>query len=283
MKKILTAAVALFCMTMMSVSLTSCSSNDNPVETGLPKVKMADVVTLKTVPQSLYKLDTQDIIPYFVIVDGLYHDADGNELMYDYAEITEAKIDEQSKYANSFTVDIKPLARHGYIKLIPNQDDDAFWDGIMDGIVLEDFGEINFDMQLKNKSGETLTQNIKVKYVNVPSISVARSISVADLAEDKSYIMPLESPSILELDLNNIPVQRFTTHENSEGYDVIGSSLTADGNLRIATIGIPSDPGEPSKVEHTYIRKLVGIPDIVPEEDLTIVNFRINATLFINE
>ena len=203
--------------------------------------------------------------------------------MYDYEQITEAKIDEQSKYAKSFKVDIKPLGRHGYIKLIPNPDDDDFFFDIMAEANLEGSAEISFDMQIKNKKGETLTQNIKVKYVDVPAVSIYKTIKVADLAEDKSYILPLEIPELLEFDLNNVPVQRFFTNEYSEGYDVIGSSLTPDCNLRIGTIGEPSDPGEPSKVTHTYTRKLVGIPDIVPDEDLTVVNFRIDATLQINE
>ena len=60
MKKNIMAAVALICIAMMSVSLTSCSSNDNPVELGFLNVKMPDVVSLKTVPQSLYKLDTNN-------------------------------------------------------------------------------------------------------------------------------------------------------------------------------------------------------------------------------
>lgn len=129
MKKILLAAVALFCMTLMTVSLTSCSKSDNSVEPAFQTVKMADVVKLYTVPQSLYKLDAQDeILPYYVVVDGLYKDKDGNELMYDFSQIIEAKIDENSKFANTFTVDISKLARHGYIKLVPNTDDDGFID-----------------------------------------------------------------------------------------------------------------------------------------------------------
>lgn len=283
MKKILLAAVALFCMTLMTVSLTSCSKSDNSVEPAFPAVKMADVVKLYTVPQSLYKLDAQDeILPYYVVVDGLYKDKDGNELMYDFSQIIEAKIDENSKFANTFTVDISKLARHGYIKLVPNTDDDGFidiWGDTAGGGVSEVF----FDMQIKNKAGETLTQNVRVKYIDVSHVVISKNVSLAELDEKMTYLVDPKLPELPELELGNKPFERFVDSAHSDTYDLLKAELTDDYKLRIYTIGMPSDPGTPSTVKYTFTRKLVGIPDIVPEEDLILVNFSINVALYLHE
>ena len=283
MKKILLAAVALFCMTLMTVSLTSCSKIDNSVEPAFPAVKMADVVKLYTVPQSLYKLDSQDeILPYYVVVDGLYKDKDGNELMYDFSQIIEAKIDENSKYAKTFTVDISKLARHGYIKLVPNTDDDAFldiWANTAGGGVSESF----FDMQITNKAGETLTQNVRVKYIDVSNVVISKSVALAELDEKKTYIVDPKLPELPEFELENKPFERFVDSAHSDTYDLLKAELTDDYKLRVYTIGMPSDPGTPSTAKYTFTRKLVGIPDIVPEEDLILVNFSINVALYLHE
>ena len=283
MKKILLAAVALFCMTLMTVSLTSCSKSDNSVEPAFPTVKMADVVKLYTVPQSLYKLDAQDeILPSYVVVDGLYKDKDGNELMYDFSQIIEAKIDENSKFANTFTVDISKLARHGYIKLVPNTDDDGFidiWGDTAGGGVSEVF----FDMQIKNKAGETLTQNVRVKYIDVSHVVISKNVSLAELDEKMTYLVDPKLPELPELELGNKPFERFVDSAHSDTYDLLKAELTDDYKLRIYTIGMPSDPGTPSTVKYTFTRKLVGIPDIVPEEDLILVNFSINVALYLHE
>lgn len=75
MKKILMTPAAVLCCVMI-MSLTSCSQNDNPIETN--SIKMADAVTLNTAPQSFYKLDTKDLLPIYVAVKSTYKDENGD-------------------------------------------------------------------------------------------------------------------------------------------------------------------------------------------------------------
>ena len=77
MKKIMMTLAAVLCCAM-TMSLTSCSQSDNPVDPKPTKpVKMADVVTLNTAPQSFYKLDTKELLPIYIAVNSAYKDARG--------------------------------------------------------------------------------------------------------------------------------------------------------------------------------------------------------------
>ena len=77
MKKIMMTLAAVFCCAM-TMSLTSCSQSDNPVDPKPTKpVKMADVVTLTTAPQSFYKLDTKELLPIYIAVNSAYKDEKG--------------------------------------------------------------------------------------------------------------------------------------------------------------------------------------------------------------
>ena len=84
MKKILMTPAAVLCCVMI-MSLTSCSQNDNPIETN--SIKMADAVTLNTAPQSFYKLDTKDLLPIYVAVNSAYKDENGETQFYDLSKI----------------------------------------------------------------------------------------------------------------------------------------------------------------------------------------------------
>ena len=285
MKNFMMTFAAVLCFAIsVTVGLTSCSQSDNPIEPQpYNMAKMADVVKLLTVPQSIYKLDTDnEILPYYVIVDGLYKDKDGNELMYDFSQIIEAKIDGQSKYANSFTVDISQLAQHGFIKLIPNPDDDAFFLDLQADAHLDGFAQVFFDMELRNKSGETLKQNIRVKYVDIPAVGLSYIISVDDIEEDGTFLVDLDIPELPEFELNNTPFQRLKDEKHSETYDILSAELTDDYDLRLLTTGMPSDPDRFSTCVYTFKRKLVGIPYPVLDEELILVNFSIGVSMLIN-
>ena len=78
------AAAALCCAMTVTVSLTSCSQSDNPIEPKPEKqVAMADVVTLDAWPHSFYKLDTKELLPISIAVNRIYEDEQGETQLYD--------------------------------------------------------------------------------------------------------------------------------------------------------------------------------------------------------
>jgi hypothetical protein len=129
MKKFLmTLAAVLYCAISVTVGLTSCSQSDNPiepqpVEPPVKQVAMADVVTLDGARQSLYKLDTKEVLPFYIAVNSAYKDEKGETQFYDLSTITKVTVDE-SINDDRFFVDASHLADNGYIKLTPNPENE---------------------------------------------------------------------------------------------------------------------------------------------------------------
>lgn len=284
MKKIMMAAAALCCMMM---SLSSCTNSDNPVET-LPQepesaVKMADAVKLYTVPQSLYEFDTTNILPIYVMVDNSYIE-NGDTIYYDLSTITDVQF---SKYTvkDMFTIDASTLVDCGYIKLIPNLDNQEIQFFLEDLAITEMWGGVGCSLTLTNKKGETVDYPLMVTYVYPTKLDIKKTIKVADLDDKNSYMIDLsaELPSYFEFD--KWPLKRYgdvvvANYDNG----IWEAKLKEDGNLYITTDGYPSDEGEPGTAVFNFSRRIVGIPYLyVPEGDGLMVNFQINVELTITE
>ena len=149
-KKMMTLAAVLCCA--MTMSLTSCSQYDNPSDPSTDPVKMADVVTLNTAPQSFYKLDTKELLPIYIAVNSAYKDARGETQFYDLSKIKEINVSD-----DMFIVDASHLADNGYIKLTPDPDNDDTKEMVEN---VEEYGALEisggFTVELINKNGEKL-------------------------------------------------------------------------------------------------------------------------------
>ena len=284
MKKIMMAAAALCCMMM---SLSSCTNSDNPVETQPQEpeaaVKMADAVKLYTVPQSLYEYDTTNILPIYVMVDNSYIE-NGDTIYYDLSTITDVQF---SKYTvkDMFTIDASTLVDCGYIKLIPNLDNQEIQFLIEDLAVTEMWGGVGCSLTLTNKKGETVDYPLMVTYVYPTKLDIKKTIKVADLDDKNSYMIDLSAELPSYFNLNEWPLKRYgdvvvANYDNG----IWGAKLKEDGNLYITTDGYPSDEGEPGTAVFNFSRRIVGIPYLyVPEGDGLMVNFQINVELTITE
>lgn len=284
MKKIMMAAAALCCMMM---SFSSCVNSDNPVETQPQEpedaVKMADAVKLYTVPQSLYEFDTTNILPIYVMVDNSYIE-NGDTIYYDLSTITDVQF---SKYTvkDMFTIDASTLVDCGYIKLIPNLDNQEIQFLIEDLAVAEMWGGVGCSLTLTNKKGETVDYPLMVTYVYPTKLDIKKTIKVADLDDKNSYMIDLSAELPSYFNLNEWPLKRYgdvvvANYDNG----IWDAKLKEDGNLYITTDGYPSDEGEPGTAVFNFSRRIVGIPYLyVPEGDGLMVNFQINVELTITE
>lgn len=284
MKKIMMAAAALCCMMM---SFSSCVNSDNPVETQPQEpedaVKMADAVKLYTVPQSLYEFDTTNILPIYVMVDNSYIE-NGDTIYYDLSTITDVQF---SKYTvkDMFTIDASTLVDCGYIKLIPNLDNQEIQFLIEDLAVTEMWGGVGCLLTLTNKKGETVDYPLMVTYVYPTKLDIKKTIKVADLDDKNSYMIDLSAELPSYFNLNEWPLKRYgdvvvANYDNG----IWDAKLKEDGNLYITTDGYPSDEGEPGTAVFNFSRRIVGIPYLyVPEGDGLMVNFQINVELTITE
>lgn len=284
MKKIMMAAAALCCM-MMSIS--SCVNSDNPVETQPQEpesaVKMADAVKLYTVPQSLYEFDTTNILPIYVMVDNSYIE-NGDTIYYDLSTITDVQF---SKYTDKdmFTIDASTLVDCGYIKLIPNLDNQEIQFLLEDLAITEMWGGVSCGLELTNKKGETVDYPFMFTYVYPTKLDIKKTITLADLDEDDCYMIDLSNELPSYFNLNEWPLKRYgdvvvANYDNG----IWDAKLKEDGNLYITTDGYPSDEGEPGTAVFNFSRRIVGIPYLyVPEGDGLMVNFQINVELTITE
>ena len=274
MKKLMMAAAALCCMTVMTV-LTSCNSVDNAVETPEDNVPLAEALKLHTAPQSLYKLDSKEIQPIYVVVDNSY-EVDGKKKYYNLSRITEVKAD-----GTMFTADASYLKKYGFIKLIPNTNSESFKDVLE---LFEEYGAYKwadaFTITLKNKKGETFSKNVDVTYMNKNELNLKKTCKVADLDDNDCYVVKETQP----YGLFDWTFKRFVDEVKADMEYLFEAKLMDDGFLYVKTDGMPTDEGDPNKLVYTFKRYLTGSPTPeLPDGEGLMVNFRINLELTITE
>ena len=292
MKKYLMAAVALICMAMM-VSMTSCTNEigvgDNPVIIPEPEpvvpdepkpVAMADAVKLYTVPQSLYKLDTKELLPFYVVVDGAYKNENGDTLFYDLSTITNVTCPSPVE-EEMFIIDATQLADHGYIKLTPNMKSQELLFFVEDLEIAQMVGSQSYTLELTNSNGEKMKADLWLTYVYPTVFSIKKEIKVADLDEEGKYTIELPE-DILLYKLNEWPFKRMGDAVFSDMVNLFDAEVV-DNKLVVTTPGQATEPGDPYKLTYTFQRSLVGIPNLfLPAGDGLMVNYRIELELIVN-
>ena len=273
MKKLMMAAAALCCMTFM-MTLSSCANDDNPVEVD-DNVPLAEAIKLHTAKQSLYKLDTKEVLPIYVVVDNSY-EVDGQKKYYNLSNITEVKVD-----GTLFTADASNLEEYGYIKLIPNTDSESYAEMIE---LFEDYGAYSwgngYNITIKNKKGETLNESVEVSYMNMNELNLEKTCKVADLDENGNYIVA----ETQGYNLFDWTFKRYADVVNAEMVYFFDAKLLEDGSLCVKTDGMPTDEGDPNKLVYTFKRYLTGSPNpMLPEGEGLMVNFRLNLELTVTE
>jgi hypothetical protein len=275
-KKMMTLAAVLCCT--MTMSLTSCSQYDNPSDPSTDPVKMADVVTLNTAPQSFYKLDTKELLPIYIAVNSAYKDTRGETQFYDLSKIEEINVSD-----DMFIVDASHLADNGYIKLTPDPDNDDTKEMVEN---VEEYGALEisggFTVELINKNGEKLITDLNYTYLPKNEQKQVLNISQSDLNEDNQLI--LEPAVLAQYGLSEWPINR---KGDISSYDLDGffdAKITDDGKLVLTTDGHTTTPDEPDKLTLVFTRNLTGSPHpMLPEGDGLMVNFRYELELNISE
>ena len=278
MKKILMTLAAVFCCAM-TMSLTSCSQSDNPVDPKPTKpVKMADVVTLNTAPQSFYKLDTKELLPIYIAVNSAYKDEKGRTKFYDLSKVKEIKVSK-----DMFIVDASHLADNGYIKLTPDPDNDDTKNMVEN---VEEYGVYRIagglTVELINDDGENLVSELDYIYLPKNEQKEVLNIKLSDLDENNQLI--LEPAVISQFNLGEWPNNRFGDNKVWDQGDFRNVKLTEDGKLLVQTYGDTTEPDEPYKLTLTFARNLTGSPKpLLPEGEGLMVNFRYQLELNISE
>jgi hypothetical protein len=275
-KKMMTLAAVLCCT--MTMSLTSCSQYDNPSDPSTDPVKMADVVTLNTAPQSFYKLDTKELLPIYIAVNSAYKDTRGETQFYDLSKIEEINVSD-----DMFIVDASHLADNGYIKLTPDPDNDDTKEMVEN---VEEYGALEisggFTVELINKNGEKLITDLNYTYLPKNEQKQVLNISQSDLNEDNQLI--LEPAVLAQYGLSEWPINR---KGDISSYDLDGffdAKITDDGKLVLTTDGHTTTPDEPDKLTLVFTRNLTGSPHpMLPEGEGLMVNFRYELELNISE
>ncbi len=279
MKKIMMTLAAVLCCAM-TMSLTSCSQYDNPSEPPTKPVKMADVVTLTTAPQSFYKLDTKEMLPIYVAVNSAYKDARGNTKFYDLSKVKEVNV---SVTNDMFIVDASHLAENGYIKLTPDPDN-SDTKSMID--IVENYGVYKisggFTVELINDKGEKLVSNLDYTYLAKNEQKEVLSIKQSDLDENNRLV--LEPAVIAQYNLGEWPNNRKGDFSKAELDGFFEAEITADGKLVVTTDGLTTTPDEPDTLTLEFTRSLTGSPHpMLPEGDGLMVNFRYELELNISE
>ena len=277
MKKKMTTLAAVLCCAM-TMSLTSCSQYDNPSDPSTDPVKMADVVTLNTAPQSFYKLDTKELLPIYIAVNSAYKDTRGETQFYDLSKIEEINVSD-----DMFIVDASHLADNGYIKLTPDPDNDDTKEMVEN---VEEYGALEisggFTVELINKNGEKLITDLNYTYLPKNEQKQVLNISQSDLNEDNQLI--LEPAVLAQYGLSEWPINR---KGDISSYDLDGffdAKITDDGKLVLTTDGHTTTPDEPDKLTLVFTRNLTGSPHpMLPEGEGLMVNFRYELELNISE
>ena len=279
MKKIFITLAAVLCCAI-TMSLTSCSQFDNPSEPPTKPVKMADVVTLNTAPQSFYKLDTKELLPIYIAVNSAYKDARGNTKFYDLSKVKEVNV---SASNDMFIVDASHLADNGYIKLTPDPDNSDTKSMIN---IVENYGVYKiaggFTVELINKNGEKLVSELDYTYLAKDEQKEVLNIKQSDLNENNELIL---DPSVIaQFNLTEWPNNRYGDNRVWDKGDFRNAKLTEDGKLIVQTYGDTTEPDDPYKLTLTFARNLTGSPKpMLPEGDGLMVNFRYELELNISE
>ena len=279
MKKIFITLAAVFCCAI-TMSLTSCSQYDNPSDPSTKPVKMADVVTLNTAPQSFYKLDTKELLPIYVAVNSAYKDEKGNTKFYDLSKVKEVNV---SASNDMFIVDASHLADNGYIKLTPDPDNSDTKSMIN---IVENYGVYKiaggFTVELINKNGEKLVSELDYTYLAKDEQKEVLNIKQSDLNENNELI--LDPAVIAQFNLTEWPNNRYGDNRVWDKGDFRNAKLTEDGKLIVQTYGDTTEPDDPYKLTLTFARNLTGSPKpMLPEGDGLMVNFRYELELNISE
>ena len=279
MKKIMMTLAAVLCCAM-TMSLTSCSQYDNPSEPPTKPVKMADVVTLTTAPQSFYKLDTKEMLPIYVAVNSAYKDARGNTKFYDLSKVKEVNV---SVTNDMFIVDASHLAENGYIKLTPDPDN-SDTKSMID--IVENYGVYKisggFTVELINDKGEKLVSDLDYSYLAKNEQKEVLSIKQSDLDENNRLV--LEPAVIAQYDLGEWPNNRKGDFSKAELEGFFDAKITEDGKLVLTTDGLTTDPDEPDTLTLEFTRSITGSPlPLLPEGEGLMVNFRYELELNISE
>ena len=275
-KKMMTLAAVLCCA--MTMSLTSCSQYDNPSAPPTDPVKMADVVTLNTAPQSFYKLDTKELLPIYIAVNSAYKDAKGETQFYDLSNIKEINVSD-----DMFIVDASHLADNGYIKLTPDPDNDDTKEMVEN---VEEYGafEISggFTVELISKDGEKLITDLNYTYLPKNEQKQVLNISQSDLNEDNELI--IEPAVLAQYGFSEWPINRKGDFSKADLDGFFDAKITEDGKLILTTDGLTTTPDEPDKLTLVFTRNLTGSPNpMLPEGDGLMVNFRYELELNISE
>ena len=277
MKKIMMTLAAVLCCAMTMI-LTSCSQNDNPSEPATQSVKMADVVTLTTAPQSLYKLDTKELLPIYIAVNSAYKDGKGETQFYDLSKIKEVKTN-----SDMFDLDTSNLARYGYIKLTPNPEADGTKSLIK---AVEDYGALEWSsgitISLTNKLGEKLVKVLQLTYLPKNEQKEVLNIKQSDLNENNELI--LEPAVIEQYGFSEWPINRKADFIKSDLEGFFDAKITEDGKLVLTTDGYTTTSDDPDKLTLVFTRNLTGSPSpLLPEGEGLMVNFRYELELNISE
>ena len=278
MKKIMKHAAVLCCA--ITMSLTSCSQYDNPSDPSTKPVKMADVVTLTTAPQSFYKLDTKEMLPIDVAVNSAYKDARGNTKFYDLSKVKEVNV---SVTNDMFIVDASHLAENGYIKLTPDPDNSEI-KSMID--IVENYGVYKisggFTVELINDKGEKLVSDLDYTYLAKNEQKEVLSIKQSDLDEKNQLI--LEPAVLSQFDFSEWPIARKSDFAKWDMEGFFDAKITEDGKLVLTTDGLTTDPDEPDTLTLEFTRSLTGSPlPLLPEGEGLMVNFRYELELNISE
>ena len=284
MKKIMmTLAAVLCCAFSVTVGLTSCSQSDNPVEPQpveppVKQVAMADVVTLDGARQSLYKLDTKEVLPFYIAVNSAYKDEQGETQFYDLSTITEVKV-----YDDMVLVDATHLADNGYIKLTPNPDSQDFKDVLEDIEFVEAlWWSAGVMIELTNNRGEKLKAKVPLDYYPVNEQKEVLNIKMSDLNENNEIV--LEPEVIKQFNLSDWPNQRTGDFIYRDLNDLHGAEITDDGKLIVSTWGYAPEPDDINKLTLIFTRTLTGSPlPMLPEGEGLMINFRYELELNITE
>lgn len=282
-KNLMTLAAVLCCAISVTVGLTSCSQSDNPVEPQpveppVKQVAMADVVTLDGARQSLYKLDTKEVLPFYIAVNSAYKDEQGETQFYDLSTITEVKVND-----DMFLVDATHLADNGYIKLTPDPNSQEFKDILEDIEFVEaSWWSTGVKIELTNNRGEKLEAKVPLDYYPVNEQKEVLNIKMSDLNENNEIV--LEPAIIKQFNLSDWPNQRTGDFIAKDMNDLRDVKITDDGKLIVRVWDYATDPDTENKLTLTFTRTLTGSPiPMLPEGEGLMINFRYELELNITE
>ena len=286
-KMMMTLAAVLCCAMIVTVSMTSCTNDigDNPVVHPEPQpqpqpqpVAMADVLKLYMAPQSLYKLDTKEMLPIYVVVNSYYEDENGQPQFYDLSTINDIRVS-----LDMFDIDASHLADNGYIKLTPNPEKEDTKEMIED---VEEYHAVQWGsgitIKLTNNRGEKLVSELQLSYLPKNEQKEVLNLKLSDLNEDNELI--LDPPVISQFGLAEWSIDRKRDFVICDMGELLKADITEDGKLLIQTWGGTTEPEEPYKLTLTFTRSLTGSPDpVLPDNEGMMVNLRYELELNISE